>query len=63
MSFDDLIKQGQSSETVPVFDIIDGSFGCDFCWEQIDQAEYYRSEKRLIFRHGEHETIIEGFVI
>ncbi len=63
MSFDDLIKKGQSSEAAPRFVIIEGSFGCDYCWEIVDEAEYYRSEKRLVFRHEDHENIIEGFVI
>lgn len=63
MSFDDLIKKGQSSEAAPRFELIEGSFGCDYCWEICDQAEYYKADKRLIYKHDDHVTIVEGFNI
>lgn len=57
--FDELF--GEKSVEKPKFELIEGSFGCDYCWEIMDNAEYYAKEKRLIYRHADHETIIEGF--
>lgn len=63
MSFDELIKKGQPSEAAPRGLLIEGSFGCDQCWEIVEEAMYFRDSKRLIYGHDDHEVIIEGFVI
>ena len=61
-NFDDLVG-GQSKPAAPRGEVIEGSFGCHFCWETVDEAEYFRKEKILVFKHDNHISTIEGFII
>ncbi len=65
--FDELFgeQQAQKPAAGPRPEIIYGTFVCDThgCWEYIDEAEYYRLDKRLVFKHDDHVSVIEGFVL
>jgi hypothetical protein len=57
--FDDLVA-GQQKAAQPG-ELIEGSFGCHYCWEIVDEATYFPKEKRLVYKHENHESTIEGF--
>lgn len=61
--FSDFVAQAQQEEA-PKGMPVDGAFGCQTCYEQCDDAEYFRVEKILKWTCSEgHISYIEDFVL
>lgn len=42
--------------------VIDGSFGCQTCFEQVDEAKFYHADKMLVWICShDHKSYIEEF--
>jgi hypothetical protein len=54
----------ERGDDAPVGTLIDGSFGCQVCHEQVDEAKYYVRERVLLWRCSQkHESFIEEFML
>jgi hypothetical protein len=61
--FSDFVAQTQEEEA-PKGIHVDGAFGCQTCYEQCDDAEYFRVEKILKWTCSEgHVSYVEDFVL
>jgi hypothetical protein len=63
VKFSDFV--GQTSKTeVPKGAIVEGGFSCQECYEQVDEAEYFRIEKILKWKCSEgHVSYVEEFTL
>jgi hypothetical protein len=63
VKFSDFVAQEQEAEA-PKGMVIDGGFSCQECFEQVDEAEYFRLEKILKWKCSEgHISYVEEFVL
>lgn len=63
MKFSDFVAQSQEAEA-PKGMPIDGGFSCQTCYEQVDEAEYFRMEKILRWKCSEgHVSYVEEFIL
>lgn len=61
--FSEFVAQSHAEE-VPKGIPVDGAFGCQTCYEQCEDAEYFRVEKILKWKCSEgHVSYIEDFVL
>lgn len=62
MKFNEFI--GQPKDEAPKGMEIDGSFGCQVCYEQVEEAEYFQVERILKWKCSQgHVSFIEDFVL
>ncbi|XAO35260.1 hypothetical protein SEA_FRANCOB_64 [Streptomyces phage Francob] len=63
MKFSDFVAQSQEAEK-PQGTPVDGGFSCMTCYEQVDEAEYFRVEKILKWKCSEgHVSYVEEFIL
>jgi len=64
MKFSDFIAQQPKQEEAPKGLPVAGAFGCQTCFEQVDDAEYFQIEKILKWKCSEgHISYVEDFVL
>lgn len=64
MKFSDFIAHSSQRAEAPEGIQIDGAFGCQTCYEQVDEAEYFPVEKILKWKCSEsHISYIEEFIL
>jgi len=63
MKLTDFLSKSSPGEA-PKGIVIDGAFGCQTCYEQCDEAEYFPIEKILRWKCSEgHMSYIEEFTL
>lgn len=62
--FDEFMKAQSSAPSPVTGTIIDGAFGCQTCFECVDEAEYFQQNRLLkwVCDHG-HVSYIEDFML